>query len=77
MSTMATPLSGEPRDMVEPASRPSSMTENISAGPNLKAISTSSGEKKIITMMPKEAAKNEASMARPRALPPLPCCVSG
>ena len=76
-SVIATPLSGEPRDMVAPASRPSSMIEKISVGPNLKAICTSSGEAKIITMMPNEAAKNDAIMVMPSAVPPLPCWVIG
>ena len=77
ITVIATPLSGEPRDMVAPASRPSSMMEKISGGPNLKDISTSSGEAKIITMMPTEAAKNEHSMVMPRAVPLLPWSVSG
>ncbi len=76
-SVMATPLSGEPRDMVEPASRPSSMIEKISVGPNLNAICTSRGEAKIITMMPTDAAKNEAIIVTPSATPPLPCLVIG
>ena len=37
-TVIATPLSGEPRAIVAPASRPSSMIEKISVGPNLKAI---------------------------------------
>ena len=74
---MATPLTGEPRDMVEPASRPSSMMENSSAGPNLKAMAVNSGEAKIITMMPTEAAKNEQIMVMPSAVPPLPFLVMG
>ncbi|MDT4826129.1 hypothetical protein FQZ97_594290 [compost metagenome] len=74
---MATPLSGEPRDIVAPASSPSSMIEKISVGPNLNAISTSSGEAKIMTMIPTEAAKNEQIIVMPSAVPPLPCLVSG
>ena len=35
-TVIATPLSGEPRASVEPASSPSSISEQISAGPNLK-----------------------------------------
>ena len=52
---IAMPLAGEPRDIVAPASRPSSMIEKISVGPNLKAICTRRAEAKIITMMPTEA----------------------
>ena len=74
---IATPLSGEPLDIVPPASRPSSMIEKISAGPNLNAISTSSGEAKTITVMPNDAAKNEAIIVMPSAVPPLPCLVIG
>ncbi|MNT70147.1 hypothetical protein D3C72_2085030 [compost metagenome] len=74
---IATPLSGEPRDMVEPASRPSNMIENSSAGPNLKAIVVSSGDAKIITMMPTDAAKNEQIIVMPSAVPPLPFLVIG
>ncbi len=76
-TVIATPFSGEPRDIVPPAMSPSSMIENISPGPNLKAISTSSGEAKIITVMPKEAAKNEQIIVMPSARPPLPCLVIG
>ena len=76
-TVIATPFRGEPRAIVPPASRPSSMIEKISAGPNLKAILTSSGEAKIITRMPKDAAKNEAIMVIPSAVPPLPCRVIG
>ena len=76
-SVIATPLSGEPRDMVAPARRPSSMIEKISVGPNLNATSTSSGEAKIMTMMPTDAAKNEQIIVMPSAVPPLPCLVSG
>ena len=53
------------------------MIENISAGPNLNAISTSSGEAKIITVMPNDAAKNDAIIVMPSAVPPLPCLVIG
>ncbi|KAF1071910.1 MAG: hypothetical protein GAK39_00953 [Variovorax sp.] len=63
--------------MVEPASRPSIMIEKISVGPNLNAICTSSGEAKIITTMPTEAAKNEEIIVTPSATPPLPCLVIG
>ncbi|OIQ70192.1 hypothetical protein GALL_481970 [mine drainage metagenome] len=76
-TVIATPLIGEPRDIVPPARSPSSMIEKISAGPNLKAAWTKSGEAKIITMMPNEAAKNEAIMVIPSAVPPLPCRVIG
>ena len=76
-SVIATPFSGEPRDIVAPASRPSSMMEKISVGPNLNATSTNNGEAKIMTMMPTDAAKNEQIMVMPSAVPPLPCLVSG
>ncbi len=74
---IATPLSGEPRDIVAPASRPSSMIEQISVGPNLNATCTSSGDRKIITRMPTEAAKNDAIIVTPSAAPPRPACVIG
>ena len=77
MTVIATPLIGEPRAIVPPASKPSSMIEKISAGPNLKAAATSSGDAKIITMMPNDAAKNDAIIVMPSAVPPLPCCVIG
>ena len=76
-TVIAMPLSGEPLAIVPPASRPSSMIEKISAGPNFNATWTSSGEAKIITVMPNEAAKNEAIMVTPSAVPPLPCFVIG
>ena len=77
ITTMATPFSGEPRDMVAPASRPSSMMEKISAGPKRKEISTSSGEARIITTIPTDAAKNDDSMVTPSAAPARPCFVIG
>ncbi|MNI53325.1 hypothetical protein D3C73_1081510 [compost metagenome] len=76
-SVIATPLRGEPRDIVAPANRPSSMIEKISVGPNLNATSTSNGEAKIMTMMPTDAAKNEQIIVMPSAVPPLPCLVNG
>ena len=74
---IATPLSGDPRDIVAPASRPSSTIEQISVGPNLKATWTSNGDMKIMTMMPTEAAKNEHIIVMPSAVPPYPALVSG
>ncbi len=74
---IATPLSGDPRDMVAPASSPSSMIEQISVGPNLKATCTSRGDRKIITMIPTDAAKNEHIIVIPSAAPPLPIFVNG
>ena len=53
------------------------MIENISPGPNWNAIRTSSGEANTMTRMPNEAAKNDASIVMPSAVPPLPCCVIG
>ena len=76
-TVIATPLSGEPRAIVAPASRPSSMIEKISAGPNLNAIWTSNGDANTITMMPNDAAKNDAIMVMPSAVPPFPCLVMG
>ena len=43
-TVMATPLSGEPRASVEPANRPSNISEQISAGPNLSATTTRIGD---------------------------------
>ena len=77
ITVIATPCSGEPLDMVPPHSRPSSMIEKISVGPNSNAMLTSRGDAKIITMMPNEAAKNEEIMVMPSAVPPVPCLVSG
>ncbi len=74
---IATPFSGEPRAIVAPASRPSSMMAQVSAGPKLLAARTSSGDRKIITTMPTDAAKKDAIIVMPSAVPPLPCSVSG
>ncbi len=74
---IATPLIGEPRDIVAPASSPSSMIAASSAGPNLNAICTSSGEANTMTVMPKDAAKNDAIMVMPSAVPPFPLRVMG
>ena len=43
----------------------------------MKAMPTSKGDAKIITMMPNDAAKNEEILVMPSAVPPLPCLVSG
>ena len=74
---MATPFIGGPLDIVPPAIRPSSMTEKISAGPNLKATSTSRGEAKIMVAMPNDAAKNDEIIVIPSAVAPRPCRVIG
>src|SRR5664279_5124871 len=66
---MATPLSGEPRASVEPAKRPSSISEQISAGPNLSATVTSTGDRKIISVMPQEAPTNDDITVMPSAAP--------
>jgi hypothetical protein len=76
-TVMATPLSGEPRASVEPASRPSSISEHISAGPNLSATTTRIGARKIISVMPHEAPTKEEMTVMPSAAPPLPRLVSG
>ncbi len=74
---MATPLIGEPRASVEPASKPSSISEQTSAGPNCSAALTRSGDRKIISVMPQEAPTNEAITVSPSATPPRPCLVIG
>src|SRR5499427_11136237 len=74
---MATPLIGEPRASVEPASRPNNISEQTSAGPNCNAAFTRSGERKIISVIPQEAPTNEAKTVRPSATPPRPCLVIG
>ena len=76
-TVMATPLSGEPRAKVEPASRPSSISEHTSAGPNFMATPTSTGARKIISVMPQLAPTNELITVMPSAAPPRPCLVSG
>ena len=76
-TVMATPLSGDPRASVEPASKPSSISEQISAGPNFSATVTSTGERKIISVMPHDAPTNEEITVMPSAAPPLPFLVSG
>ena len=76
-TVIATPLSGEPRASVEPAKRPSNMSEQISAGPNSSATRTRIGDRKIISVMPHEAPTNDAMTVNPRATPPLPCLVIG
>ena len=74
---IATPLSGEPLANVDPASRPSSISEQISGAPNEKATFAIYGAKKIICRMPKAAPKAEPIIVMPSATPPLPCLVSG
>ena len=65
------------RRPLAPAISPSNITEKTSPGPNLNASFTRSGEKKIITRMPTDAAKNDASIVMPSAAPPRPCLVMG
>ena len=77
ITVMAIPFTGDPRDMVAPTTSPRSMIENRSAGPNCNAARTRSGAANIITIIPTDDAKNEASMVRPSAMPPLPFWVSG
>src|SRR6201981_3415717 len=74
---MATPLIGEPRASVEPASKPNSINEQTSAGPNCSATFTRIGDRKIISVIPQEAPTNEANTVRPSATPPRPCLVLG
>ncbi len=76
-TVIATPLSGEPRASVEPASRPSNISEHTSDGPNFIAIDTSAGARKIISVMPNEAPINEPITVTLSATPPLPCLVIG
>ena len=76
-TVIAMPFSGDPRDIVAPASNPSNMIEQISVGPNLNATCTSSGDRKIITRMPTDAAKNDAIIVMPSAAPPRPFSVIG
>ena len=76
-TVIATPLSGEPRDMVAPASRPIIMMELISVGPNLKAIDSSTGDRKTIIRIPTDAAKKDDIMVIPSAAPPRPFLVIG
>ena len=76
-TVMATPLSGEPLASVDPASRPTSISEQTSAGPNSSATFTRKGARKIISVMPNEAPMNDAITVMPSAVPPLPCFVSG
>src|ERR1700760_4507194 len=74
-TVMAMPLSGEPLASVEPAIRPTSISEHTSAGPNSSAILTRKGARKIISVMPKEAPMKAATTGIPSAVPPLPFLV--
>src|SRR5215831_16972797 len=74
---MHTPLTGEPRASVEPASRPSAIRLQISAGPNSSATFTRMGERKIISVIPHDAPTNDENTVTPRATPPRPCLVIG
>ena len=76
-TTIATPLIAEPLASVAPASRPSIIIEKYSAGPNLKATSTSSGENRIIARMPTEAPQNDENISMNSAEPALPLRASG
>ncbi len=76
-TVIAMPLSGDPFASVEPASNPTSISEQTSAGPNLRATLTRKGARKIISVMPNDAPMKAAIMVMPSAVPPLPCFVSG
>ena len=55
------------------ATRPSTMSEKYSGGPNLSAISASGGPKSAISSVPTQPAKNEPMAAMPSAGPARPC----
>ena len=76
-TVIATPFSGDPLASVEPASNPSSINVQTSAGPNFSATSTSTGARNIISVMPQDAPMNEPITVMPSATPPLPCLVIG
>ena len=74
---MAMPFTADPLARVAPASKPSSINEQISCGPKLKAILAMYGAMKIICTMPKAAPMTAANMVMPSATPPRPCLVMG
>ena len=76
-SVIAMPLSGDPLIKVDPASRPSNISEHTSTGPNCRATRTRTGARNTISVMPKDAPTKDAIIVMPSATPPLPCLVSG
>ncbi len=74
---IATPLIGEPCPTVEAAIRPSSISEQYSAGPNFSAASASIGANSISSTMPTAEPQNEATHFMNSAMPPRPCLAIG
>jgi len=69
---MAMALGSEPDASTTAPTRPSTMSEKYSAGPNLKATSASGGAKAASSSVATQPAKNEPRAAMARAAPARP-----
>ena len=69
---MPTALMMEPEASTTAASRPSTISEKYSAGPNLKATSVNGTANAASTSVPTQPAKNEPSAAEASAGPARP-----
>ena len=70
---MAKDLITEPRAITTAATRPSTISEKYSAGPNFCAMPASGGPAAAISSVPTHPARKEPSAAMASASPALPC----
>ena len=70
---MPSACSSEPLASTIEATRPSTISEKYSAGPNLSATSASGGANSAISTVATVPAKNEPMAAVASARPALPC----
>ena len=70
---MVKALSSEPEARATEVTRPRTMSEKYSAGPNCSATSASGGANRATMKVATEPAKNEPKAAVARACPARPC----
>src|SRR5262249_48920153 len=71
-TTIATALTSDPRARTTAATKPHTISEKYSAGPNCKATAASGGAASAISNVEAQPAKNEPSAAMPSAGPAGP-----
>ena len=70
---MAIALTSDPRASTTAATRPHTISEKYSAGPNSSATAASGGAAKAMIKVETQPAKNEPMAAMPSAGPARPC----
>jgi len=71
-TTIAIALTSDPRARTTAATKPHTISEKYSAGPNCKATAASGGAASAISSVEAQPAKNEPSAAMPSAGPARP-----